>query len=321
MDNNCAWQQIDADEIKEIPKPGTPEWQQNLRRPAWLRTSLRTDKTYGRVASILRQGGLCTVCREAQCPNRQECWSEGTATFMILGKVCTRACRYCAVSHGGFEDARPDEPEQVAQAVEAMGLRFAVVTSVTRDDLPDGGAEHFAQTIMAIRLKNPNVGVEVLIPDFAGSEAALECVLLAEPRVLNHNMETVERLFPLLRPQGNYRRSLELLGRADSWRKRSANAEKSLLLKSGLMVGLGETRRELLQTMDDLRERGVDMLTLGQYLRPSLQQVPVMRYWSPEEYEDLRQEGLKRGFKSVEAGVFVRSSYHAANSAQINRAK
>ena len=312
MDDNCAFQQTDAEEIKTIPGPDSPEWRQNIKRPAWLRTSLRTDKTYGKVASILRQGGLCTVCREAQCPNRQECWSEGTATFMILGKTCTRSCRYCAVSHGGFEALRPEEPEQVARAVEAMELRFAVVTSVTRDDLPDGGAEHFAQTIRAIRQRCPQVGVEVLIPDFAGSEAALDLVLQAGPRVLNHNMETVERLFPVLRPQGDYRRSLELLRRADQWRRRTENEGKRLLLKSGLMVGLSETRRELLQVMDDLRGCGVDILTLGQHLRPSLQQVPVMRYWTPEEYEDLRREGQKRGFKAVEAGTFVRSSYHAA---------
>ena len=313
--DNCAFRQIDADEIKEIPRPGSPEWRENLKRPAWLRTSLRTDKTYGRVASILRQGGLCTVCREARCPNRQECWSEGTATFMILGKTCTRSCRYCAVSHGGFEELRPEEPESVAEAVEAMGLRFAVITSVTRDDLPDGGAEHFARTIRAVKQRCPEVGVEVLIPDFAGSEPALELVLRAGPRVLNHNMETVERLFPVLRPQGDYRRSLQLLQRADKWRRQAQNEGGRLLLKSGLMTGLSETRREILRVMDDLRESGVDILTLGQYLRPSLQQVPVMRYWAPEEYEELRQEGLKRGFKAVEAGTFVRSSYHAAKTA------
>ncbi|MDO5296160.1 MAG: lipoyl synthase [bacterium] len=307
---DCAFQQISADEIKEIPQPDSPEWKQNLKRPAWLRTSLRTDRTYGQVASILRQGGLCTVCREAQCPNRQECWSEGTATFMILGKTCTRSCRYCAVSHGGFDELRPDEPEEVARAVEAMQLRFAVVTSVTRDDLPDGGAGHFARTVQAIKRRCPGVGVEVLIPDFAGNAAALEQVLAAGPKVLNHNMETVERLFPRLRPQGDYRRSLQLLGRVQAWRQEKADS--GLLLKSGLMVGLSETREELLRVMDDLREQGVDILTLGQYLRPSLQQVPVMRYWSPDEYEDLRQEGLKRGFKAVEAGTFVRSSYHAA---------
>ena len=310
--DNCAFQQIDPDEIKEIPRPDTPEWSQNIKRPAWLRTSLRTDKTYGKVAAILRQGGLCTVCREAQCPNRQECWSDGTATFMILGKICTRSCRYCAVNHGGFEALRPGEPESVAGAVESMNLRFAVITSVTRDDLPDGGAEHFAQTIRSVKRRCPGVGVEVLIPDFAGSNASLELVLQAGPRVLNHNMETVERLFPILRPQGDYRRSLQLLRRADDWRLKTENGENTLLLKSGLMVGLGETRRELLQVMDDLRECGVDILTLGQYLRPSLNQVPVMRYWTPEEYESLRQEGMKRGFKAVEAGTFVRSSYHAA---------
>ncbi len=305
----CNYQQLGVEDAAEIPQPGTPEWKQNLPRPAWLRTSLRTDRTFAKVATVLRQGKLHTVCREAKCPNRQECWSEGTATFMILGSTCTRGCRYCAVNHGQAEPLNAAEPDEVAKAVQEMGLRYAVLTSVTRDDLPDGGAEHFARTIAAIKERCPQTRVEVLIPDFDDSESALELVLQAGPRVLNHNMETVERLFPQLRPQGNYRRSLKLLERADRWRQRTGAA---MMLKSGMMLGLSERRSEVLQVMDDLRERHVDMLTLGQYLRPSLQQVPVMRFWHPEEYEELRQEGLKRGFRFVEAGVMVRSSYHAA---------
>ena len=299
-----------AADVVQIPEPGTPQWRHNLPRPAWLRTSLRTDKTYARVAATLKRGHLFTVCREAQCPNRQECWSDGTATFMILGDTCTRACRYCAVNHGCAKPLSAEEPQAVAEAVQAMELRYAVLTSVTRDDLPDGGAEHFARTIECIKELCPDTGVEVLIPDFGDSQPALERVLQAGPRVLNHNIETVERLFPQLRPQGNYKRSLQLLERANAWRKEHG---ARMLLKSGLMVGLSETWDEVLQVMDDLREREVEVLTVGQYLRPSFEQVPVMRYWEPEEYEELKRQGFKRGFKFVEAGVFVRSSYHAAS--------
>lgn len=301
--------QVGVEDEAIIPHPRDPEWRQNLKRPQWLRTSLRTDKTYAHVAAILRRGCLNTVCRSAQCPNRQECWNAGTATFMILGNTCTRGCRYCAVNHGQAEPVRADEPELVAQAVEEMQLRYTVLTSVTRDDLPDGGAEHFARVVEAIKARCPQIGVEVLIPDFRDSEEALVRVLQAGPRVLNHNTETVERLFPTLRPQGDYRRSLRLLERANRWRREHG---AKMRLKSGLMVGLSEKRSEILQVMDDLREREVDILTLGQYLRPSFDQVPVMRFWQEEEYEDLRQEGLKRGFSFVEAGTFVRSSYHAA---------
>lgn len=293
-----------------IPKVGTPEWERNLPRPKWMRTSLRTDSTYGQVAAAVKRGNLHTVCREARCPNRQECWSEGTATFMILGDTCTRGCRYCAINHGAAQTLDEEEPQRVAEAVREMGLRYAVLTSVTRDDLSDGGAQHFASTICSIREICPQIGIEVLIPDFADSPKALETVLQAGPTVLNHNMETVERLFPCLRPQGDYRRSLRLLERANRWRREQ---KAKMLLKSGIMVGLSETRSEIWQLMDDLRQREVDILTIGQYLRPSLQQVPVMRYWEPEEYEELRREGLRRGFKCVEAGAFVRSSYRAAH--------
>lgn len=304
-----SFQQVDVEDIVQIPSAQSPEWNQNIPRPAWLRSQLRTGTMFARVASILRQSCLSTVCKEAKCPNRQECWNSGTATFMILGDVCTRGCRYCAVNHGKPENLRIDEPEQVAKAVEEMGLRYAVLTSVTRDDVPNGGAEQFYRVVKAIKDRCPGVGIEVLIPDFGGSKDALKRILEAKPRVLNHNIETVERLFPSLRPQGDYRRSLELLRRAELWRRESG---ADIRLKSGLMVGLSETRSEILRVMDDLRECGVDILTMGQYLRPSLRQVPVMRYWSPEDFEDLRQEGLKRGFAFVEAGTFVRSSYRAA---------
>jgi lipoic acid synthetase len=256
----------------------------------------------------VRRLSLNTVCQEARCPNIYECWSEGTATFMILGEICTRACGYCAVKSGRPLPPDPDEPEHVAEAVAAMGLEHAVITSVDRDDLPDGGAAHFARTIRAVRQRSPGTRVEVLIPDFLES---LDLVLEAGPDVLNHNTETVPRLYRRARSRGDYARTLEVLRRAHEYRQ-----GRAMLTKSGLMVGLGETRDELVRVFADLRSVGCDILTVGQYLRPTLKHLPVERYWSPDEFADLRRQALALGFRFVEAGPLVRSSYHAQRHRQ-----
>lgn len=292
----------------ELPRPGQSGWYARPERPDWIRVRMHTGETYGKVHSLLRNHRLNTVCQEARCPNIHECWSSGTATFMIMGEVCTRACSYCAVKSGRPEPLDPGEPESVALAVETMGLDHAVITSVDRDDVEDFGAGHFAATVRAIRERSPRTRIEVLIPDFAGDEEALGKVLEVLPDVLNHNTETVPRLYPRVRSRGVYERCLELLARAARFRDARHPA---MLTKSGLMVGLGETREELLRTFRDLRDQGVEILTVGQYLRPSMKHVPVERFWSPEEFEDLRGEALGMGFRFVEAGPLVRSSYHA----------
>ncbi len=293
---------------EDFPRPGQPGWNTHPERPPWLRVRMQTGEAYGRVNSLLRQHRLNTVCQEARCPNIQECWSEGTATFMIMGEVCTRSCAYCAVKSGRPAPLDPGEPEAVAEAVQAMGLDHAVITSVDRDDLQDYGSGHFAATIRAVRQRCPQTRIEVLIPDFAGDEAALRQVMDSQPDVLNHNTETVARLYPRLRSRGVYGRCLELLSRADRFRSgRSA----TMVLKSGLMVGLGETVDELVQTFQDLRAVGVEVLTLGQYLRPSMRHVPVERFYTPEQFQHLRTQALALGFSFVESGPLVRSSYHA----------
>ncbi|PDO11489.1 MAG: lipoyl synthase [Candidatus Reconcilbacillus cellulovorans] len=282
------------------------------RKPDWLKISLPTGRDYENIRDLrrmMRAGELHTVCEEAKCPNLHECWANRTATFMILGDFCTRACRFCAVKTGRPTGPDPDEPERVAEAAEQMGLRHCVITSVARDDLPDGGAAAFAATVRAVRRRLPLCGIEVLVPDFNGSEAALAVVLEAKPDVLNHNLETVERLTPRVRSRATYRRSLELLARA----KRIAPGIRT---KSGLMVGLGEEWDEILQAMDDLREAGCDMLTIGQYLRPTPAHLPVVRFYAPEEFARLKEEGLRRGFRHVESGPLVRSSYHAGEQAK-----
>ncbi|WP_289628248.1 lipoyl synthase [Hydrogenibacillus sp. N12] len=290
-----------------------PEGRSEMRKPAWLRShlareALQTEAAFRKVKTALRTGALHTVCEEARCPNLHSCWNAGTATFMILGDRCTRSCRFCAVTPGRPLAPDPEEPERVAEAARAMGLRYVVVTSVARDDLTDGGAGHFAATIRALRSKIPGVGVEVLTPDFGGDPAALRTVLEARPDVFNHNVETVRRLTPSVRAKATYERSLWVLREAKRLRP-------EIPTKSSLMVGLGETWEELIETMDDLRASGVDILTIGQYLRPSRRQLPVVRYYAPEEFERLREEGLRRGFAHVEAGPLVRSSYHAREQA------
>lgn len=257
-----------------------------------------------KVRSILDESGLHTVCEEARCPNVGECFSQGAATFLILGDICTRNCGFCAVKHGLPLPPSEEEPQKVASAVRGMDLRYVVITSVTRDDLPDGGASYFARTIRSIRALDPDIKIEVLIPDFQGDLSSLEMVLRESPEVLNHNVETVARLYPKVRPQADYRRSMELLRRAKEWDSR-------LLTKSGFMVGLGESRQEVLTLVKELREIGCDFLTIGQYLQPRPDRLPVERYLSPEEFEEFKKIGEEIGFKAVASGPFVRSSFHA----------
>jgi len=254
---------------------------------------------------LTRQLKLQTICESARCPNRPKCFGEGTATFMILGDVCTRNCTFCAVKHGKPQAPVPQEPEHIVEAVKKLGLRYVVITSATRDDLPDGGSSHFAQTIMAIHNYDPNIMVEVLIPDFNGSLPALQTVIDAFPAVLNHNMETVPRLYPEVRPQAKYQRSLKLL-------KQAKLLDSRLLTKSGLILGLGESQQEVFKVMTNLRQASCDILTIGQYLPPSLKHHRVERYICPEEFEEYQNIGREMGFVSVISGPLVRSSFHAA---------
>ncbi|MFZ2053903.1 MAG: lipoyl synthase [Candidatus Aminicenantales bacterium] len=274
-----------------------------LPKPPWLKVRLPAHSNFFQVSDILKKNHLQTICQSAKCPNIAECWTARTATFLILGDTCTRSCGFCAVKKGTPLAFLDDEPSKVANAVESLGLDYAVVTSVTRDDLTDGGASIFARTIRAIKDRRPRAKVEVLIPDFGGSEEALATVIAAEPNVLNHNLETTETNYPRInRPAGNYGRSLAVLKRA---------GYLGALTKSGLMVGLGETEVELDQTLQDLRSVGCRILTIGQYLQPTRDNPPVSRYYSPEEFEALRVRALGLGFKEVAAGPLVRSSYHA----------
>ncbi len=276
----------------------------HTQKPRWLIQRLPKAPTYEKVRASLSRGHLHTVCQEAKCPNLWECFSNKTATFLIMGPRCTRNCRFCAVEHGPSGLPDPEEPVRVARAVRDMGLRYVVITSVTRDDLPDGGAGHFASTIKAIRRQMPHTLVEVLIPDFQGNPAALRTVLGTRPHVLNHNLETVPRLYPLVRPGALYERSLELLGRVRGHAPGTPT-------KSGLMLGLGESTGEIWKSLEDLLSVGCSILTLGQYLQPSKDHLPVSRYLSPEEFDDWRENALKMGFSEVASGPFVRSSYHA----------
>jgi lipoyl synthase len=285
-------------------------------RPPWLKVRIRSGDGFDRVHQMINDLSLHTVCQEARCPNIFECWGEGTATFMVLGDVCTRHCGFCAVAKGKPRLVDPDEPRHVGVAVLRLGVRHAVVTSVNRDELPDGGAQHFAETIQWIRRLNPGCRVEALIPDFCGDEQSLETVLAARPDVLNHNTETVPRLYKRVRPDAKYKQSLELLSRAH--KKKS---EWPLLTKSGLMVGLGESRAELLQTFNDIRETGCDVLTVGQYLSPTPKHIPIEKYYTPEEFAELSSAAKSRGFRYVEAGPLVRSSYHAGRHSQENEVR
>ena len=280
-----------------------------LERPKWLRAPAPAGENYHDLKNLIQRLRLNTVCESAACPNVGECWNQRTATFMILGNVCTRRCGFCAVQKGAPLPVDYDEPERVAEAVEAMGLKFAVITSVNRDDRADGGAEMFALVIRAIRRRIPGCGVEVLIPDFQGNLAAVETVMQGRPDVLNHNTETVPRLYRQVRLGARYERSLDVLEHA----KRCAPSTPT---KSGLMLGLGETAEEVLQVMRDLRAHQVNILTLGQYLRPSPKHLPIVRYVDPAEFAEFRQAGREMGFAHVEAGPLVRSSYHASDAVQ-----
>ena len=274
-------------------------------KPEWLRRKLPAPEALEKMRSLLQRHGLHTVCQGALCPNQGECFGQGTATFLILGKTCTRNCTFCAIPTEERPPAPdPDEPRRIAQAAAELGLKHVVITSVTRDDLVDGGASLFARTVEALRKMNPQITVEVLIPDFQGSVEALRKVTDSAPNILNHNLETVSRLYPEVRPQAVYPRSIELLKRA----KAMAPEE---FTKSGLMLGLGEEKEEILGVMADLREVSCDFLTLGQYLQPSGRHHPVIRFVSPEEFEELRVEGMKMGFRAVFSAPLVRSSFHA----------
>ncbi len=277
-------------------------------KPDWLKVRAPGSENYLRLKGIMRDLKLNTVCEDAHCPNIGECWHHGTATFMILGDVCTRACAYCAVKHGRPPTLDLDEPVRVAEAAAAMQLKYAVVTSVDRDDLADGGASIFAGTIREIKARMPECRVEVLIPDFKGEEAPLRAVLAARPDILNHNTETVPRLYRMARSGGKYSRCLELL-------ERSTRIAPDIPTKTGLMVGLGEEHDELVQVFKDLRRVGVAILTLGQYLRPSPDHAPMTRYYHPDEFAELKRIALGLGFVHVEAGPLVRSSYHAHEQA------
>ena len=278
------------------------------RRPEWLRAPAPAGSTYREVKELVERLKLHTVCESAACPNVGECWNQRAATFMILGNVCTRRCGFCAVQKGAPLTVDYDEPRRVAEAVAWLGLRFAVITSVNRDDRKDGGAELFALTIRAIRERAPGCGIEVLVPDFQGSHAAMDIVMEARPEVLNHNTETVPRLYRQVRLGARYERSLDMLAYAKS-------VSRGAPTKSGLMLGLGETSDEVLQVMRDLRAHQVDILTLGQYLRPSPKHLPIVRYVTPAEFDEFRLMGLEMGFTHVQSGPLVRSSYHAADSA------
>ncbi len=275
-----------------------------LGKPRWLRRSLPSGPEYEKIRQLLKGRDLTTVCQEAKCPNQFECYAKGTATFMILGDSCTRNCRFCAVRHRPAGPPDPAEPARVAEAVALLDLRYTVITSVTRDDLDDGGASIFAETIRAIKRQKPETLVEVLIPDLQGNWQALQTILEAEPHVLNHNVETVPRLYPQVRPRARYQRSLELI------RQVKKNYPQKVC-KSGIMLGLGETRDELRQVWADLRQSGCDILTMGQYLQPSAENLSVQRYVPPEEFDELQIEALSCGFAGVASGPFVRSSYQA----------
>lgn len=274
------------------------------RKPPWLKVKAPGGPNYRRLKALVQDLGLHTVCEEAYCPNIGECWGAGTLTFMILGRVCTRNCGFCAVTFGKPPEYDAQEPERVAQAIGQLGLTHVVITSVARDDLADGGAAIFAQTIREIRRQDPKVGIEVLIPDLRGSRQALATVMEATPDILNHNIETVARLHWVVRPSARYEQSLWVL-------RTAKELTDGTVTKSGLMLGLGEAWEEIIQTMADLREVACDILTIGQYLRPSLQHLPLVQHYTPEEFRELQQIGAGMGFRHVEAGPLVRSSYHA----------
>jgi len=277
------------------------------KKPSWIKVRLPSNPVFWSTKALVSDLKLHTVCEEAQCPNRWECWSQGTATFMIAGDRCTRACGFCAVKTAKPFALEADEPDRVAEATKRMKLNHVVITAVARDDVPDGGAEHFARTIEAVRRENPGIVIEILVPDFNGKDDALATVMAARPHIFNHNLETVERLTPLVRSRAQYHRSLHVLKRAGEM------SEGRVATKSGIMLGLGETETEIFQAMDDLREAGVTVLTMGQYLRPSEKHLPVVEYVHPDRFAFLKDLAERKGFRHVASGPLVRSSYHAAD--------
>ncbi|AXI31829.1 lipoyl synthase [Priestia megaterium] len=292
--------------------------EEHVRKPEWLKIKLNTNENYTGLKKMMREKNLHTVCEEARCPNIHECWAvRRTATFMILGEVCTRACRFCAVKTGLPTELDLEEPERVADSVQLMNLKHAVITVVARDDLKDGGASVLAETIRAIRRKNPFTTIEVLPSDMGGVEENLRIVMDARPDILNHNIETVRSLTPRVRARAKYERSLEFL-------RRAKEMQSDIPTKSSIMLGLGETKEEIIETMDDLRANNVDIMTLGQYLQPTKKHIKVQKYYHPNEFEELKEIALSKGFSHVEAGPLVRSSYHAdeqVNAAAKNKAQ
>ena len=280
------------------------------RKPEWIKVRLPNDPVFWSTKALISDLNLHTVCEEAQCPNRWECWGQGTATFMIAGDRCTRACGFCAVKTAKPFALETDEPQRVAEATRRLDLNHVVITAVARDDVPDGGAEHFARTIQTTRETNPGIIIEILVPDFNGSDDAIRTVMETAPSIFNHNLETVERLTPLVRSRAVYQRSLEVLQKA---KQISRQLDTPCATKSGLMLGLGETEAELLVAMDDLRRHDVTVLTLGQYLRPSSRHLPVVDYIHPDTFDRYKEIALKKGFRHVASGPLVRSSYHAAD--------
>jgi lipoyl synthase len=276
----------------------------HIRKPEWIRVKTFSGQSYNKTSNIVHSHKLNTICEAAMCPNKGECWHHGTATFLLLGEVCTRSCTFCAVKGGKPEKPDPNEPALVADSVEQMKLKHVVLTSVTRDDLDDGGASHIAETVNQIKNSNPQTTVEILIPDFRGDWDSLAKVMQADIAILNHNLETVPRLYAEVRPAAKYPRSLELL-------RRAGDIKPDIATKSGVMVGLGEEKEEMVKLMHDLREVGCSILTIGQYLQPSLKHYPVIEYIHPDVFEEYRALGLKMGFKHVESAPFVRSSYNA----------
>ena len=280
------------------------------KKPEWIKVRLPSDPVFWSTKGLIDDLRLTTVCEEAQCPNRWECWSGGTATFMIAGDRCTRACGFCAVKTAKPFSLESDEPDRVAQATKRLGLNHVVITAVARDDLPDGGAEHFARTVISTKESNPGVVIEILVPDFNGKNDALRVCMESEPHIFNHNLETVERLTKLVRSRAQYKRSLEVLRKAKEF---ANDMGYKVATKSGIMLGLGETEDEVLQSMDHLLENDVTVLTLGQYLRPSEKHLPVVEYIHPDQFDRLKKMAEEKGFRHVASGPLVRSSYHAAD--------
>ncbi|MDQ0206609.1 lipoyl synthase [Alkalicoccobacillus murimartini] len=289
--------------------------EEHIRKPEWLKIKLNTNDSYKGLKKMMREKKLHTVCEEARCPNIHECWAvRKTATFMILGDICTRACRFCAVKTGLPTELDLEEPERVADSVGDMGLKHVVITAVARDDLKDGGAEVFAETVRAIRRKNPFCTIEVLPSDMLGNEESLRTLMGARPNIMNHNIETVRRLSPRVRARATYDRTLEFL-------RRAKEMHEDIPTKSSLMIGLGETKEEIIETMDDLRANNVNIMTIGQYLQPTKKHLKVQKYYHPDEFAELREIAMSKGFSHCEAGPLVRSSYHAdeqVNQAQVN---